>query len=77
MINKLPSIDVIVGGAHTSLLAVNLASSIHGCFNFPLEGDLLSIILAITNAHLILEWIIAPIIEDILSKAAWQCLKKC
>jgi hypothetical protein len=28
----------------------------------------LSIILAITNAHLILEWIIAPIIEDILSK---------
>lgn len=67
--NKLSFVDVIAGGAHTALLAMNLASSMAPC-NILLEEDSLSTILAITRANLILKWIIAPIIEDILSKLA-------
>jgi hypothetical protein len=61
---KLPLLEVNAGEAQAALLAIQFASSF-GCHSLCLEGDSLTVILAINKVSLFTDWSFAPIIGDI------------
>jgi hypothetical protein len=62
---KKPSlVQVNAGEAFAALSAFQLTSSF-GCTSLCLEGDLLTVILAVNKASLLTDWNFAPIIGDI------------
>jgi hypothetical protein len=62
----LPLLEVNVNEAQAALLAVQFAFDF-GCHSLCLEGDSLTMILAINKVSLFTNWSFTPIIEDIHS----------